>query len=122
RRLVHRIMCHIGSGKNDAAAVWPNESDNHVEACRLAGAIRSEQSHNFSGARIDIDSIDYRPTAVNFHELLGLQNAVDLRPGWWRNLRCRTRCSLADHGVAVAFAEASGLLSFFFSPSSVFGS
>src|SRR5205085_9941387 len=42
RAFVHREICHVGAGKQDATAVWPNESDNHVKSSRLAGAVRSK--------------------------------------------------------------------------------
>ena len=81
---VHRIIRHIGSGENDAAAVWPNESDDHVKAGRLAGAIRPEQSDDFTGAHIDSIAVHDRAAAVNFHELLGDENLFCSDPGLFR--------------------------------------
>ena len=68
------------SGKNDAAAVWPNESDDHVKAGRLAGAVRSEQSDDLAGARVDVHAIHHRAAAVNFHQLVGAQNSSPPSP------------------------------------------
>src|SRR5438477_11221040 len=40
RPFVHGISRHVLAGKDDAPAVWPNESYDHVETRRLPGAIR----------------------------------------------------------------------------------
>ena len=61
-------------GKNNAAAVWPNESDDHVKARRLARAIRAEQANDFAAAHVDVDPVNDRAAAVNFHELIGREN------------------------------------------------
>ena len=120
RALVHWIIGDVGAGKNDAATVWPNESDNHVKGRRLAGAVRAEQADDLAGAGVNIDSINDRAAAINFYELLGGKNMVDLCFRSRCNWRTRTSCSLADHGVPDTFGEGAGFVSFFCS--SVFGS
>src|SRR5207237_7760595 len=120
RALVHWIIGDVGAGKNDAATVWPNESDNHVKGRRLAGAVRAQQPDDLAGAGVDVDSINDRTAAINFYELLGGKNMVGLRFRGRCNWRTRTSCSLADHGVPDAFGEGAGFVSFFCS--SVFGS
>src|SRR5205085_2317002 len=66
--------------------------------------------------------VNDRAPAINFYELISGKDIVDLGFRRCRHLRCRTRCSLADHGVPDGFGDGAGLLSFFFSPSSGFGS
>src|SRR5438132_13179741 len=120
RALVHWIIGNVRAGKNDAATVWPNESDNHVKGRRLAGAVRAQQADDLAGAGVDVDSIDDRAAAINFYELVGGKNMVGLRFRSRCNWRTRTSCSLADHGVPDALGEGAGLVSF--CCSSVFGS
>ena len=120
RTLVHRIIGHVRARKHHPAAVRPNESDDHVKGRRLASAVWSEQTDNLSGACVDVHSINYRATAINFYELISGKDSVDLRLRWWRHLRCGTGCSLADHDVPGGFGEGVGFVSFFCS--SVFGS
>src|SRR5438552_3791958 len=79
---------------------WPTKSDDQVKRGRLAGTVRSEQTDNFAGARVDVHSIDNRATAINFHELFGGKNIVDVRLRRQPHFRCRMRCRLADHGVS----------------------
>ena len=82
--LVHGIIRHVRPGENDAAAVWPDEPDDHVKARRLAGAVRAEQAHDLAGAHLDIDPVNHGAPAVHFHELLRGQDVFLLRPAWWR--------------------------------------
>ncbi len=122
RPLVHRIIGHVGSGKNDATAVWPNESDNHVEAGRLAGAIWSEQSNDLARARVDVHSIDDRPAAVNFHELVGGQDVVALRGVAQPSASSQSGAVWPIMVCADGLGEGEALSPVFFSPSSGVGS
>ena len=36
------------SRKNYTAAIWPNESDDHVKTRRLSRAVRTEQAYDFA--------------------------------------------------------------------------
>src|SRR5438309_9727492 len=98
RALVHWIIGDVGAGKNDAATVWPNESDNHVKGGRLAGAVRAEQADDLAGAGVDIDSINDRAAGINFYELLGGKDMVDLFFRSRFNWGTRTSCRLARPG------------------------
>src|SRR5436853_7744336 len=73
------MISYIFATKNDAPAVWPNESDNHVKAGCLARAIGPEQSDDLARACVDVHSVHDRAPPVNFHQLLGGEDAVDLR-------------------------------------------
>src|SRR5207248_6790655 len=72
--LVHGIIRHILSGKENPAAVWPNEPNDHVETRCLSGAVRAEQPHDLATPHLDVDSINDSASAVHFHELLRYQN------------------------------------------------
>src|SRR5207237_1776122 len=111
---------YVGAGEHDAAAIWPNESDDHIKGRCLASAVRPEQADDFAGASVDVDSVDDRAAAINFHERVGGKDVVDLRCRRSRHLRYRTRSSLTDHGVADSVGEDAGFFSFF--SSSPFGS
>src|SRR5438270_13826330 len=113
RPLVHRIIRDIVSAKNNAPAVWPNQSDNHVKAGCLAGAVRPEQTDNLAFARADVNPIDDRPAAVNFYELLSGKDIVDLGRGRGSKSRIRSRGSLADHGLGEGWGLVSALVSSF---------
>ncbi len=52
----------------DAPAVGRDETDNHVEARRLAGAIRAEEPHDFAAADFERHVVHHRPRLVAFLE------------------------------------------------------
>ena len=76
RPLIHRIFRHIRAGKNHAAAVWPNESDDHVKAGRLTGAVRAEEPDDLARAHFDIDAVHDRAPAINLYEPLGRKHVL----------------------------------------------
>src|SRR5437879_1341554 len=77
--LVHGMIGNVGAGKNYAAAVWPNESDDHIKGRSLAGTVWTEQANNLAGACVNVNSVDNRATAINFHELVGRKEIVGLQ-------------------------------------------
>ncbi len=48
----------------DAAGIRGREPDDHVERCRLARAVRTQQSDDFAGAHFEADAADDRSTAA----------------------------------------------------------
>ena len=69
---------HIGAGMHrlavdvDRARVWPNQADQHANHCRLARAVRTEQSHHLTGLSPEGHTVD-RPEPV----AVGLDHLVD---------------------------------------------
>src|SRR6267378_1502188 len=110
------MISYIFATKNNAPAIWPNQSDNHVKAGCLARAVRAKQSDDLARACVDVHSIHYRAAPVNFYQLLGGEDTVDLRLRRRSRFRSGGGRSLANHG----FGEGEALA--FFSFSSVFGS
>src|ERR1700674_1478965 len=108
---VHRISGHVPAGKDDPAAVWPNETNDHVKTRRLPGAIRPEQTDDFASPDLDIDAVHDGAPAVNLHELFGDEDVL-LR-GRLRGRRHRRRSGrgFADHGVAVGSGDGAWRIS-----------
>ena len=69
------------------AAVWPNESDDHVKTGGLPGAVRTEKPDDLAGTDVDVDPVHDRATAVDFYDFLSLENILF---GCWI-LLCRGR-------------------------------
>src|SRR5690606_33649002 len=59
----------------DAAAVGPDEPDDHVEAGGLARAVRSQQRHDLAARQADVDGIDDLASAVALAQAPGPQYA-----------------------------------------------
>src|SRR5678815_779391 len=67
---VHRIASHIGSGKDYPAAIWPNESDDHVKAGRLASTVLAEQPDNFSLPHLQFHPVYDSAAAIDLDQIL----------------------------------------------------
>src|SRR6266550_3462258 len=53
----------------DAAAVGGNQTDDHVEARRLSGAVRTEQAHDLAARDVERNVVDDRARLVAFAEV-----------------------------------------------------
>src|SRR4029453_16629636 len=45
---VHRVIGYVVSRENNKAAVWPDETYDHVKGRRLAGAVFAPQTHDLA--------------------------------------------------------------------------
>src|ERR1700704_2217784 len=65
---VHRQMTDLFAVQLNPAVVHRNQPDDHVEACRLARAIRPEQADDFSARHLERYVLDDNSGAVTFLE------------------------------------------------------
>ena len=72
--LVHRVIGHVVAGENDPAAVWPDETDDHVKAGRLAGAVLAEQADDLALPNVQFDSVHDRAAAVDLDQVVRHQD------------------------------------------------
>ena len=76
---VHGVVCDIGARKNHAAAVWPDQTNDHVKTRGLAGAIRPEESDDLARANMHVHTVHDGATAINLDQFLGGQNSFRFR-------------------------------------------
>ena len=58
--------------------MWRDETDEHVERRRLAGAVRTEQPYDLALAEAECDIVHHAPTLVHLDESFGRQLAPSL--------------------------------------------
>jgi hypothetical protein len=54
--------------KGDRAAVRPDQAHQHVKACRLPGAVGSQQADHFTRVYLQADPVDDVSLAVSFKQ------------------------------------------------------
>ena len=62
------------SGENNPAAVWPNETNDHVKAGRLAGAILAQQADDLALPDVQFDPVHDRAAAVDLDQVVRQQD------------------------------------------------
>ena len=102
RAFVHRVVRHVRAVKKDATVVGPHQAYDHIEAGRLAGAVRAEQADDLARAHVNVHPIHHRAAVVDFHQLFRRQDGPSRcrngGPGGDR-LRRLGGYSLAVHGL-----------------------
>ena len=73
RTLIHRQRCNLFVVEQNAARIWRHESDDHIERCRLARTVRSQQTDHFSCGDRDRDVVHYLAPVVRLGNLESLQ-------------------------------------------------
>jgi hypothetical protein len=79
------IHCHAGNVailENDAPAVGPDETDDHIKRGRLARAIGAEQADDFAALDVYVHAVDNGAASVNLYQFVsGKEGLVILRRG-----------------------------------------
>ena len=92
------------AGENNKAAVWPDETNDHVKARRLAGAVLAQQTDDLALPDVQLDPVHDRAAAVDLDQVVRHQDfGVLVRLSAPRSRLGRGwRRSLADHGFFVS--------------------
>src|SRR5947207_4490267 len=113
--LLQRVVSDVRIRKNGTAAIWPNESHDHVKTCRFASAVRAQQSNDFASVDVHVDPVDHRPTSINLYQLVSSKDIFGFCRNRGSDFQTRDRRSLADHGFGEGGEVGDGFVSFFVS-------
>ncbi|MFT6178328.1 MAG: hypothetical protein ACJA16_005218 [Akkermansiaceae bacterium] len=70
---VHGLAGDFLSLETNPTVVGADEACDHVEGCRFAGTVWSEEAHDFTGTDAQADFIDDAAATVGFLETFDLQ-------------------------------------------------
>jgi hypothetical protein len=74
-----RLFKHIESGDARAAGSRRHEARQDAHGRGLAGAVRSEKSHDFAPANLEIQILNSSLTSVPFRQILNLDHFATIR-------------------------------------------
>src|SRR4051812_43989495 len=95
RALVHGERGDVAILEFDGAAVWGDDTDDHVKCGGFARAVGAEQADDFTGGNGDGNAVHHAAAAVLFDEAFGAEKnlAAGRRPGWlWLRFGQARRC------------------------------
>ena len=71
---LRRLPGHVRSAHGDVAVVGVEEGGDDVDECRLAGAVRTEQTDDLPGADVEVDAAQCLDRAEGAHHVAHLQD------------------------------------------------
>src|SRR5690606_17691400 len=106
RALVHGQARHVAAVQHDPPAIDGHQTDDHVEAGRLAGAVGTEEADDLAAAHLERYAVHDEAPVVLLAQVLGGEHAhgaVSFFAGW---MTAVTRPSFSDSAVKVPRSSA----------------
>src|ERR1043165_7649638 len=72
--LVHWEISDIGPGENDSAAIWPNESNDHVKAGVFPAPFFPEKANDSPLGNFEPDAVHDRAAAIDLDQVFRPQD------------------------------------------------
>ena len=67
---IHRHGCYVFTINIDSAAIRSFQTNDHIEGCCLAGAVRAQQAYDLSLFDMKADAINYITAFVIFYQIV----------------------------------------------------